>query len=256
MYVVLRAIVRVILVFLIVFPIGWIQSCLQWLLPRPAFYVFPQWLCQGILWALNIKVEISGAPSTDRPTLYVANHASYLDIVVLQAAIKASFISKAEVKNWPLFGWLAQLQKSIFIVRDRAQAVQHGDMVAERLKAQGNLILFPEGTTGDGCRILPVKSSLLTVAPLAKAVQPVTVAFTALEGLPPGRTFRFYYAWVGDEDLQDHLKRLLCMTEMTVKVKFHEPIRDGLDNRKTLAKRIETIMQDDLNAMITDRPAA
>jgi 1-acyl-sn-glycerol-3-phosphate acyltransferase len=255
MITVVRAITRVILVFLIVFPIGWIQSCLQWLLPRPAFYVFPQWLCQGVLWALDIRLDVRGKKCTERPVLYVANHASYLDIIVLQAVIKASFISKAEVARWPLFGWLAKLQKSIFIQRVRSQAAEHTDLVAARVKAGGDLILFPEGTTGDGSRILPVKSSLLGVAPLAKAVQPVTVAFTALDGIPPGRTFRYMYAWVGDEDLQDHILRILTMGDMTLVVTFHEPIRDGLDNRKKLAARIETVMRAGLNANLTGRAA-
>ena len=251
----IRATVRVILVCLIIFPIGIIQSCLQWL-PFPQFYIFPQWLCQGVLWALGIRLEIRGTPTHDHPTIFVANHSSYLDIAVLQAAIKASFISKSEVAGWPVFGWLAKLQKSIFIDRsNRGDVKNQADQIALRLQAGGDLILFPEGTTGDGSRILPVKSSLLGAAPLAKAVQPVTVAFTALDGLPPGRTFRYLYAWIGDEDLPPHMKRILTMGDMTIRVTFHDPIRDGLDNRKLLAARIEQSMRDGLNKDLTQRAA-
>lgn len=249
----LRAAWRVIMVCLIIFPIGCIQSCLQWLLPRPAFYVFPQWLCQGALWALGIRLHIRGTRCDDRPVLFVANHASYLDIVVLQAVIKASFISKSEVARWPVFGWLANLQKSIFIHRTRGDTKNQTEAISNRLQAGGNLILFPEGTTGDGSRILPVKSSLLGPASLAKAVQPLTIAFTALDGLPPGRTFRYMYAWIGDESLPPHMKRILTMGDMDLVVTFHEPIRDGLDNRKALAQRIETALRTDLNNALIQR---
>lgn len=250
-----RAAVRVLLVVCIIFPIGWVQSCLQWLLPRPAFYVFPQWLCQGVLWALGIRMEVRGAPSMDRPVLFVANHASYLDIVVLQSVIKGSFISKSEVARWPVFGWLAKLQKSIFIHRTRGDTRNQTEAISERLNMGGNLILFPEGTTGDGSRILPVKSSLLGVASLARAVQPVTIAFTALDGLPPGRTFRYLYSWIGDESLPPHMKRILTMGDMTLTVTFHPPITDGLDDRKALARRIEDALREDLNRALTGTAA-
>lgn len=249
-----RAVIRAIMVIFIIFPIGLIQSCLMWL-PRPVFYFFPQLLCKLVLRAVGIKLEIRGNISSERPTLFIANHASYLDIVVLQAAIKASFISKSEVARWPVFGWLAKLQDTIFINRTRVEAKNQTEILTDRLKSGGDLILFPEGTTGDGCRILPIKSSLLGVAPLAKVVQPVTVAFTALDGIPPGRTFRYMYAWIGDEDLPLHMFRILTMGDMTVRVTFHEAIRDGLDNRKALAARLETVMREGLNDTLTGQAA-
>ena len=251
----IRLIVRTILLIFLVFPIGWIQSCLQFLKPRPAFYVFPQWLCKAVLAVLDVKLIVRGEKCVDHPMLFVPNHSSYLDIVVMQAVIGASFISKVEVKRWPVFGWLAQIQGTIFIHRNRGEAKQQSDALAERLKKGGDLILFAEGTTGDGCRILSVKSSLLGVAQFAKAVQPISIAFTGLDGLPPGRTHRWFYAWIGDESLVPHMLRVLGMGDMQLTITFHEPIRDELTNRKLLAHRIETTLREGLNNAITQRAA-
>ena len=103
--------------------------------------------------------------STHRPTLFVANHTSYLDIEIMGAAIEGSFVAKAEVARWPIFGWLAKLQRTIFVERaDRAGAARQRDEIRRRLDEGDNLILFPEGTSGDGIHVLPFKSTLFAAA--------------------------------------------------------------------------------------------
>jgi len=251
----LRGIWRIILLALVILPCMTLQFLFLWL-PRPYFYFFPALLSKGVLWALDIKLDIRGAPSTETPTLFLANHSSYLDITILQALLPVSFISKVEVAKWPLFGQLAHLEGCIFIDRtDRADTKNQMEVISKRLKSGGNLVLFPEGTTGDGARILPIKSSLLGVAPMAKAVQPITIAFTALDGIPPGRTFRYYYAWIGDESLPPHMWRILTAGDMTVTVTYHDPIYDGLDNRKALGKRVEDVMRRGLSKSLSQRTA-
>ena len=96
--------------------------------------------------------------------LFVANHISYLDITVLGSLIAGSFVAKTEVARWPLFGWLAKLQRSVFVDRQVRSTAQQRDAIAERLAAGDALILFPEGTSGDGNRVLPFKSALFSVA--------------------------------------------------------------------------------------------
>ena len=129
----------------------------------------------------GIELVVEGEVATARPTLFVANHISYLDIEVLSAVVETSFVAKREIAGWPFFGWLARLQRTVFVDR-RARGVEgERDELARHLKERRNIVLFAEGTSSDGNRLLPFKSALFSVAernvggaPLA--VQPVTIA--------------------------------------------------------------------------------
>src|SRR5690625_3644958 len=141
---------------------------------------------------LGIQIEQVGEPARDRPVLYVANHVSYFDIPVLGSLVRASFIAKAEIAGWPFFSWLAKLQRSVFVDRRPSRTGGQRDEIAARLAAKDDLILFAEGTSGDGNRVLPFKSALFAVAerevegrPLT--VQPVSITYTRLDGMPMGR---------------------------------------------------------------------
>ena len=136
-------------------------------LPR-AYHV----MCRRIF---GVRVAVSGAMSAEHPTLFVANHMSYLDITVLGSLIAGSFVAKAEVSGWPLFGWLARLQRTVFVDRQRASTISQGEVMRGRLKAGDNLVLFPEGTSSDGNRTLRFKSSLLGVADVMIADRPISV---------------------------------------------------------------------------------
>lgn len=193
---------------------------------------------------LGIDVVRRGAPSTARPTLFVSNHSSYLDIEVLGSLIECSFIAKAEMIHWPMIGWLARLQRSVFVDRRRSNVSEHANEVAIRLAQGDNLVLFAEGTTSDGNRLLPFKSALFTVAEQASAdrpltIQPVSVVATALDGMPLGRSLRPIYAWYGDMPLFDHAWRVMTLGRVTVVVEFHEPFVAAGMTRKALAARCE-----------------
>ena len=141
---------------------------------------------RGCLWVFDLKPVVLGRPSTERPTLFVSNHTSYLDIEVLGALIIGSFVAKTEVAGWPLFGFLARLQETVFINRAvRQDARRQSETLSGRLAAGDSLILFPEGTSSDGNRVLPFKTALFAVAaqriddrPLV--VQPVSITAVAL----------------------------------------------------------------------------
>jgi len=246
----IRAVIRVMLLILsLILPL--IQVCLMWLPRRGPFYAIPQLWCRVVTRIMGIKIVTHGTLVTETPALFIANHASYLDIPVLQTVVPGSYIAKSEISGWPLFGWLADLQGTIFVKRVKTEAKNQANVMSQRLKAGGTLILFAEGTTSDGCRLLPLKSSLLTVAQDARVVQPVTIGFTALDGLPVGRTHRYIYAWIGDESLVPHLMRLLMQGEVTVDITFHAPIYDSLTNRKILSNQLDTVMRDGLNKTLT-----
>ncbi len=193
-------------------------------------------------------------------TLYLANHSSYFDIMALGGLVEASFIAKAEVRGWPLFGLLARLQRTVFVVRRASQVGLHGDEIAERLAAGESLVLFAEGTSNDGNRVLPFKPALLgAVERLTKEgrpplVQPVSIAYTRLDGLPMGRYFRPFLAWYGDMELLPHLWQALCLGKVTVTVRFHKSL-DPRDfaSRKELAAFAEERVAAGVAAALTGR---
>ena len=217
---------------------------------------------RGVSRIIGLHVEVQGARrGGPDPVLFVANHSSWLDIVVLSCVIPGSFVSKAEVRGWPVFGWLARLQRSVFIERRADLAASHRDEIGGRLAAGDNLILFPEGTSGDGNRVRPFKSSLFAVAerPVAGkplTVQPVSVAYTRLDFMPLGRHLRPLFTWYGDMALGRHLWRMLGLGPSTVMVTFHEPVSIGdFANRKVLADHCRRVVAAGLSDALSGRAA-
>ncbi len=201
--------------------------------------------------------------STARPTLFACNHISYLDITVLGALIPAGFVAKSEVANWPLIGLLARLQRCVFVERRSGRAAAQRDEMAERLAAGDSLILFPEGTSSDGNRLLPFKSALFAVAEqrvngAALTVQPVSIAYSKLGGLPLTRPLRPFLAWYGDMELIGHLWTVLGLGRVTVVVEFHPPVAiEQFGSRKALAAHCQAAAAAGLSAVIHgDAPRA
>lgn len=214
----------------------------------------------GLRRILGLQIDLNGSRVAGAgPVLYVANHSSWLDIVVLSCIIPGSFVSKAEVKAWPIFGWLARLQRSVFIERRPNLAASHRDEISYRLSAGDKLILFPEGTSSDGNRVLPFKSALFAVAERhidgrALTVQPVSVAYTKLDHMPLGRHLRPLFTWYGDMELGGHLWRMLGLGPSTVAITFHDPVNiDDFGNRKALADHCSRIVATGLSDSLTGR---
>ena len=209
---------------------------------------------------LGIRVAAQGELAKNRPLLIVGNHTSYLDIEVLGSLIPGSFVAKAEIARWPFFGWLAKLQRSVFIERRSSKAREHKDEIEKRLLEGDVLILFPEGTSNDGNRILPFRSALFSVAERrvegeALVVQPVSLAYTRLDGMPMGRSFRPFFAWYGDMELPPHLWQMLGLGIVTAEVIFHEPVTiDRFGSRKALAEHCWRIVSEGLASLLTGRP--
>jgi len=207
----------------------------QWTRTLPIFY--HRWCCR----ILGFRIRVIGTPTSERPVLYAANHISYADITVLGSVIPGSFIAKSEVARWPFFGWLAKLQRSVFVDRQVRSATIQRDAIGRRLAAGDALILFPEGTSGDGNRVLPFKSALFGAAQQCDGVtpvivQPVSLAYTRLDGIPIGRLYRPFFAWYGAVDLAPHIWSMVGLGTVEVVVEFHPPtsFRD-CGSRKSLA---------------------
>lgn len=199
--------------------------------------VYHRWCCR----ILGFRIRVIGTPISTRPVLFAANHVSYSDITILGSVIAGSFIAKAEIADWPFFGWLAKLQRSVFVDRQVGSTAAQRDAVITRLAAGDALILFPEGTSGDGNRVLPFKSALFAAAQPSEdfpsvLVQPVSIAYTRLDGMPIGRLYRPLFAWYGSADLAPHIWGMLGLGVVEVVIEFHPPaFLADCGSRKALA---------------------
>ena len=255
----LRRLVRLSLYLLLTLPLMPMQAVLlaiggawQQRLPR----LYHRWACR----VLGFRVAVAGEPSAVRPTLFVANHVSYIDIEILGGIIEGSFIAKADVARWPLFGWLAKLQRTVFVDRRIRSTAAQRDAICERLDAGDDLILFPEGTSGDGNHVLPFKSALFSVADhagrRALTVQPLSIAYLRLDGIPMGRAYRPFFAWYGDMTLGSHLWTMLGLGTVDVRVTFHAPVTLAqFGSRKALAEHCQRVIALGMASALAGRPA-
>lgn len=218
-----------------------VQSVLL-LLPGRGKAWFARVYWRGVGRLIGLRVRLEGRAVTQRPTIFVANHCSWLDIVALGGALPGCFVAKAEIAGWPGISVIAKLGRTIFVSRNRQAVAQEQQVLAQRLAARDNIILFPEGTTSDGNRVRPFASAFFTLA-FGEAkpwVQPVTIVYNELEGQPVRRFDRQVVAWHGDMDLWPHLKQLLQRGGLAATIIFGEPVPPGqYANRKTLGAAME-----------------
>ena len=198
---------------------------------------------------LSMRVRIEGPKPLDRAGLILANHASWLDIVVLSSALPVIFVAKKEVASWPFFGALAKLGGTIFLDRQKRQntAVACNHM-QERMSRGHQVVLFPEGTTSDGNRVLPFRSALLGAANgnLAEnAVVPALITYWGRYGLPMSRSKRSLYAWFGEMTLPQHLWGIAKNGPFDVILRFYPPI-DLSAGRKIACHHAETLLSQEL----------
>ena len=234
--------------------IPWQASALRFNLPRRK--TFPHRYHKFLCKLFGIRVTVIGAPVQDRGVLMIGNHTSYFDILVLSSVAQVSFVAKSEVQTWPFFSTLARLQQTVFVERSRrSQTGEARDQIRDRVLAGDALILFPEGTSSDGNCVLPFKSALMGAAeatlgtdaqgnPIHVPVQPVSVAYVGLYGIPMGRENRPLFAWYGDMELVPHLIEAVKMGPIDVVVEFHPPLTvDQVGGRKKLAGATEAIVR-------------
>ena len=212
---------------------------------------------------LGLKVRVHGTLETRRPLLLASNHVSWKDIMVLGSVADVVYIAKSEVRGWPVFGILARLQATIFV--EREQRRKTGDQVDEiaRRMADGEIVvLFPEGTTSDGNRLLEIKTSLFGAAASAVPdapegivhVQPVAIAYTGLHGMAMGRYHRPLAAWPGDIELMPHLLGVAREGAVDVDVDFGERVEvSQASSRKEVSRAVGARIRAMLGARLRGR---
>ncbi len=205
----------------------------------------PMTYWSGVARLLGLKLAVTGTIAHDparpnRPILFVANHTSWVDIIALGAVLPGCFIAKGDVAKWPGISLIARAGRTIFVSRARGNTGRERTALESRLDEGDNLILFPEGTTSDGARTLQFRSSFLALADrdIAPLIQPVTIVYDQLDGLPICRRNRPLIAWYGDMDIASHYARL-GRHSLRARIILSPPLPASL-GRKTLATPLES----------------
>ncbi|AEG02989.1 1-acyl-sn-glycerol-3-phosphate acyltransferase [Sinorhizobium meliloti WSM1022] len=233
-----------VMVSLVLMPV---QILCLWLDLKPRRWLPRHWHRVACL-LLGLRVRVHGELDRRRPLLLSANHVSWKDILVLSSVADVVFVAKSDVKSWPIFGLLARLQASVFVEREQKRTTGHQVNDIGRRLADGEIVvLFPEGTTSDGNRLLDIKTSLFGAAASAVPqsptgvvhVQPLAISYTGIHGMPMGRYHRPIAAWPGDIGLVPHLLGVLREGALEVDVDFGEAVDyDRHANRKEVSRLI------------------
>lgn len=212
----LRFIVRLALVLpLLIFALLTVTLIYPWAGPRARAWLNQRW-SRCLLRACGVRMSVSGEPLPDGAVLWVANHVSWIDIFVVNAVRATSFVAKAEIRSWPVVGWLAVGAGTLFINRGQRHAVHDMGQSIHACFQRGEAVgLFPEGTTTEGLGLRPFHASLFEPARQAGVpIQPVALRF-----LHHGERSGFA-AFVGEETLVANLWRVLGTTGLSVEVVF------------------------------------
>ena len=211
---------------------------------------------------LRIRVRVHGAPMRDRAVLYVSNHVSWADILVIGSVAPVAFVAKREVASWPLVGITAKIQRTVFVDRTRRhQAAEAVADIVKRLKDGVSVVLFAEGTSSDGNRVLSFRSALLGAVEEASAhagnmlIQPMSISYTGLHGIPMGRQHRPLVAWYGDLDFLPHIKVFIEHGAVDAVVSYGEAVPvDIAADRKAMSKRLENSVRNLQASTLRGRP--
>jgi 1-acyl-sn-glycerol-3-phosphate acyltransferase len=193
--------------------------------------------CRVVLVLLGIRVRAEGRLAGPGPRLVVANHVSWTDILVLASLHPLVFLAKREVANWPVLGWLARLQGTVFVARDSRRGVAKVNAaLAEVLRGGADVVVFAEGTSSDGAAVLPFSPTHF--AALADAATSVTLAPVGIAYTPDD------VGWYGDMTFLPHLWRLLRRDGVRCHVRFGAAVATEGRDRKALAAATEASVRD------------
>jgi 1-acyl-sn-glycerol-3-phosphate acyltransferase len=250
-----RAVRRIATILLWTIPAIPIQALLMLLPAQRPSAAFGRFYWRIVAWMMGLRIQLVGTPAAGRSVLFVSNHSSWLDIIVLGAALDACFIAKREVGEWPVINLVAKLGRTVFVSRSRTQTKGEAGVIRDRLGGGDNIILFPEGTTSDGGRVMPFRSAFLSVADHARRVQPVSVVFDRLGGLPACRRDRPLFAWYGDMDLASHIWRLARRSKTRATIVLHAPLDPAAwQDRKALTAACFEVVTEGCATLRQNRP--
>lgn len=213
--------------------------------PRHRAMLTQSWSVK-LLRILNIKLAVHGASTGERADkrYLVANHISWLDIFVINAACPARFVAKAEIRHWPIAGWLCEAAGTIFIERTRRRdAARINDVIHDALEAGDTVAIFPEGTTTAGDQLLKFHTALLEPAVVNAAhVQPAAIRYIHTNGEPNAAP-----VFIGETTFGESLGRIIITREQIAEITFAPAIECESMNRREVAQRAECAIAAILN---------
>lgn len=191
---------------------------------------FSRQFARLLLYLIGVRLTIKNPQAfqfTGRDNyLIVANHISYLDVIIMHALIPAVFVTSREVEQTPVLGWICKAAGCLFVERRKRMEVQRD--IAQMTAVLGeklNVVFFPEGSTSNGEAFLPFKRPLLEAAVRSRArVLPVCVNYVSVNGEPVSDNTRDYVAWYGDMTFFPHLVKLLSLRHLHAEIAILEPL--------------------------------
>ena len=225
-----------------------LQALILWL-KLPVWNVLPRLFHRLGCVFLGLRVNVIGTASHGRPTLLVSNHISWTDIIAIGSVAHVTFVAKREVRSWPFVGMMANLQRTIYVDRTRRSDAGRTAQAMGQHMAGGNVVLlFAEGQSDIGTHVLPFRSALIGAAQHAMLdagasevlIQPLTIAYTRLQGLAVSRNERSLIAWIKSRSVRQNIAEILTGPVKDVTVAFGTPmsLNQG-DNRKAVTKAAE-----------------
>ena len=214
---------RLIFFFVLTFLLLPFQILISFFLKK-LIYLIPNFYHKFCCKIFGLKIKKIGNISNYKPTLFVSNHASYLDIMILSSLIKTSFVAKKEVSSWPLLGLLAKLQKTLFIDRKISSIKRQENLIEKHLKEKRNLVIFPEGTSTDGNKVQFFKSSLFNIFEnkinTKINIQNVTIVYKKVNGITLNRTNRRDLTWHSEMEMLPNVINVLKKMSINVEIIF------------------------------------
>lgn len=222
----------------------------------PFWNVLPKFFHRVGCIFLGLRVNLIGTPAHGRPTLVTSNHISWTDIIAIGSVADITFVAKSEVRDWFFVGMMANLQRTIYVDRSRRSDAGRTSREIGRHMAEGNaVLLFAEGQSDVGTHVLPFRSALVGAAQHAMieagakdvVIQPLTIAYTKLQGLPVSRNERSLIAWIKAKSVGENIRDILTggVKDVTVAFGIPKPLTEGAD-RKQVTKAAE----DDVRRML------
>ena len=207
---------------------------------RPALRAHHQQVGARLLCrAAGFRVSLCGTPPVDKPMLYVCNHLSGFDPILLGSQVPVAFAGKAELKTWPMFGWVCRTHGMLFVDRTRrTSTATFVKQVQEKLKAGVSVLVFPEGTTGWGDVVQPFKTGAFEAVAGREdgVVLPLFLDVTAVEGEPTEQGRGRREISHNNHGFVEHCLHLFGLKNVDMQVRVGEPVLAGNCNRKELAR--------------------
>ena len=211
------------------------------ILPKRFFFFSIKMFYIGTLFIFGVSVKVKGKPK-NKNVVYFSNHTSYMDIFILGSKVNGLFVAKAEINNWPIINMICRLGKTIFINRSKiSQAHNQLKVILDHLNLGYNICIFPEGTSNDGTKILPFKSSLFEIINKGNRnkfmIQPVSISYLLLDDIPINKSLRTFISWYGAMELLPHVWKFIGLGKSEIQLNFHEAkYFNEFDDRKQACK--------------------